>query len=162
MTPWVLSMVLCVLSGLGSVVRGADDVAGEGQRVVEKAIAYLKSQQQANGSFQRSDREPPAVTALVLRAMVQDPRTGGQAEAAKKAVAYLASVQQENGGIYRDMLANYNTAIAVTALAATGDPAQKERIDRAVAYLKGAQFTDRIAGQGGQKIDPTNPFYGGV
>jgi squalene-hopene/tetraprenyl-beta-curcumene cyclase len=70
-------------------------------------------------------------------------------------------VQQENGGIYRDMLANYNTAIAVTALAATGDPAQKQRIDRAVAYLKGAQFTDQIAGQNGQKIDPNNAVYGG-
>jgi squalene-hopene/tetraprenyl-beta-curcumene cyclase len=76
-------------------------------------------------------------------------------------VANLASVQQENGGIYRDMLANYNTAISVGALAATGDPAQKERIGRAVAYLKGAQFTDQIAGQGGQKIDPNNAFYGG-
>lgn len=161
MTRVLLAVVLCVVGGLGFVARAAEDAAVDGQRVVDRAIAFLQKQQQANGSFQRSDREPPAVTALVLRGMVQDAKTGAQAEAAKKAVAYLASVQQENGGIYRDMLANYNTAISVGALAATGDPAQKERIDRAVAYLKGAQFTDQIAGQGGQKIDPNNAFYGG-
>jgi squalene-hopene/tetraprenyl-beta-curcumene cyclase len=137
------------------------DAAAAGQRVVDRALAYLLTQQQANGSFQKADREPPAVTALVLKGLVQSPAHGPQSPAAKKAVEYLASVQRDNGGIYKDMLANYNTAIAVSALAATRDPAHTERIAKAVAYLKGAQWTDAIAGPNGEKITPDHPQYGG-
>jgi squalene-hopene/tetraprenyl-beta-curcumene cyclase len=137
------------------------DPATTGQKTIDRALAFLKKNQQPDGSFQRSDREPPAITALVLKGLVRDPANGPRSEAAQKAMAYLASVQQENGGIYRDMLANYNTAIAVSALAAANDPAQKTRIEKAVAYLKGAQFSDAIAGANGQKIDPNSPLFGG-
>lgn len=129
--------------------------------VAEKAVDYLVKNQQPNGSWQRSDREPPAVTALVLRTVVASPKYGPTSEPAKKAIAYLVSVQQANGGIYKDMLANYNTAISVSALAAVNDPALKPVIDKAVGYLKGVQWTDAIAGAGGKKIDPNDPQYGG-
>jgi squalene-hopene/tetraprenyl-beta-curcumene cyclase len=121
----------------------------------------LKTQQQPDGSFQKSDREPPAVTALALKALARDPNYGPKSDPAKKAIDYLFGVQQPNGGIYKDMLANYNTAISVSALATVNDPAIKERIAKAVAYLKGAQFTDAIAGANGQKIDPKNSAVGG-
>jgi squalene-hopene/tetraprenyl-beta-curcumene cyclase len=153
----VLTLVVALV-GLGAQAQSAEEQA---RAATDKALAFLKAQQQANGSFQRSDREPPAVTALVLRALARDPGYGPKSEPVKKAIAYLASVQQDNGGIYRDMLANYNTAIAISALAAVDDPGLKERIDKAVGYLKGAQFSDAIAGANGEKIDPKHPFYGG-
>lgn len=153
-------VVLAALVAVPAMGAG-EDLAGVGQKSIDKALAFLKGRQQANGSFQASDREPPAVTALVVRALARDPNFGPKSEVTKKAVGYLASVQQANGGIYKDMLANYNTAISVSALAALDDPAQKERIEKAVAYLKGAQFTDKIAGAGGQKIDPSSPAFGG-
>ena len=62
----------------------------------------------------------------------------------KKGYDKLLSYQLEDGGIYKDLLANYNTAIAVSALAAAENPAFKERIDRAVAYLKGLQWTRQV------------------
>jgi squalene-hopene/tetraprenyl-beta-curcumene cyclase len=142
-------------------LAAGEDLAATGQKSVDKALAFLKGQQQANGSFQRSDREPPAVTALVVRALARDPNFGPKCDVTKKAVDYLVSVQQANGGIYKDMLANYNTAISISALAALDDPAQKERISKAVDYLKNAQFSDKIAGAAGQKIDPNNPALGG-
>ncbi|MEZ0268122.1 MAG: prenyltransferase/squalene oxidase repeat-containing protein [Phycisphaerae bacterium] len=127
---------------------------------IEKSLDYLVKDQQPSGSFQRSDREPPAVTALVLRAIVQSPKYGPASEPAKKAVAYLLTQQQPNGGIYKDMLATYNTAISLSALAAVNDPALKPNIEKAVTYLKGAQ-TGAIAGAGGAKIDPNDPKFGG-
>ena len=61
MTRVLLAVILSVVGGSAFVAR-AEDAAAEGQKVIDRAVAYLKSQQQANGSFQRSDREPPAVT----------------------------------------------------------------------------------------------------
>ncbi|HEY7118602.1 MAG TPA: prenyltransferase/squalene oxidase repeat-containing protein [Tepidisphaeraceae bacterium] len=149
---------LCLILTLAAA---GENSTADGQKTIDKALAFLKTQQQKDGSFQRSDREPPAVTALVLKALARDAKAGPRSDAAQKAVDYLAGAQQANGGIYRDMLANYNTAISVSALASLNDPAQKERIARAVAYLKGAQFSDAIAGANGQKIDPNNPAFGG-
>ena len=158
--PRLLALVIAFAALTARAAAGEDSTAA-GQKMTGKALAFLVGKQQADGSFQRSDREPPAVTALVLKALARDPNFGPKSEPARKAAAYLASVQQENGGIYRDMLANYNTAIAVSALAATADPAHKARIEKAVAYLKAAQFSDAIAGAGGQKVDPKDPAFGG-
>jgi squalene-hopene/tetraprenyl-beta-curcumene cyclase len=160
----MLARLCCLVIAASLAVpafAAGEDVAAAGQKTVDKALAFLKGIQQADGSFQRSDREPPAVTALVLKALARNPNFGAKSDVTQKAVAYLAKAQQENGGIYKDMLANYNTAISVSALAALNDPAQKERIAKAIAYLKAAQFGDAIAGAGGEKIDPKNPAYGG-
>ena len=43
--------------------------------MIDKALAYLKSQQ-ADGSWQRGPREPVAITALVLRAFASDEKFG--------------------------------------------------------------------------------------
>jgi squalene-hopene/tetraprenyl-beta-curcumene cyclase len=152
----MLGVFLTVLPAMVAGAAPADKAKAiaDGKRVVDRALKYLVSQQKADGSFQRSDREPPAVTALVLQGLARSQSFGPKSEPAQKAVAYLAGVQQANGGIYKDMLANYNTAIAVSALASLDDPAQKERIDHAVGYLKGVQFSDAIAGANGAKIDP--------
>ncbi len=159
LTTLVLAFLLTF--NLTTARAAGEDPASAGQKTIDKALAYLKTQQQADGSFQKSDREPPAVTALALKALARDSNFGPKAEATKKAIDYLFGVQQPNGGIYRDMLANYNTAISVSALASVDDPAIKERIAKAVAYLKNAQFTDKISGANGQKIDPKNPAVGG-
>lgn len=53
----------------------------------------------------------------------------------------LLTYQLDSGGIYKDLQANYNTAIAVSSLAAAEDPAFQPFIDRGVAYLKGLQWT---------------------
>jgi squalene-hopene/tetraprenyl-beta-curcumene cyclase len=157
LTTMMLGLSLTLLPAIFAGAAEADKAkaVAEARQVADRALKYLVAQQKPSGSFQRSDREPPAVTALVLQGLAHSPDFGARSEAAQKAVAYLAGVQQANGGIYRDMLANYNTAIAISALAALDDPAQKDRIDRAVGYLKGVQFSDAIAGAKGAKIDPS-------
>jgi squalene-hopene/tetraprenyl-beta-curcumene cyclase len=154
------TLVVTILLAFALTAAG-EDPASAGQKTIDKALAFLKTQQQANGSFQKSDREPPAVSALALKAFARDAKYGPKSEVVKKAIDYLFGVQQPNGGIYTDMLANYNTAISISALAAVDDPANKERIGKALEYLRNAQFTDGISGAKGQKIDPKNPAVGG-
>ena len=55
------------------VCAAQPDPAVDGKEVLAKQMKFLLSQQQPNGSWQRSDREPVAVTALVLKAMTQMP-----------------------------------------------------------------------------------------
>jgi len=121
----------------------------DGQAALDKAVAFLQSQQQADGSWQRNEHEPPAITALALKVICRDPKSGKQAASVKKAASWLASIQQPDGGLYRNMLANYNTAICISALAPLEDPALKEPINKAVAYLKSTQWSDAIAAPGG-------------
>ena len=149
-------------SVLAAPVAPSADPAAKAQATIDRAINYLKSQQQADGSWQK-DKEPPAYTALVLRAVVRDEKYDANTDWVKKGYEKLLSYQLENGGIYKDLLANYNTAIAVSALAAADNPAFKPRIDKAVAYLKGLQWNDTIQGgpKGEGRIDVGNPWFGG-
>ena len=70
-------------------------------------------------------------------------------------------MQKEDGGFYRDAIANYNTAITISGLASLNDPALKPAIDKAVVYLKKAQWTDGIQGSDGTVIDPQGILTGG-
>src|SRR5215207_8573111 len=74
------------------------------QSLAEKGLAFLKSKQKPDGAF-HTDPEPPAITALVLRAFAQNPQADD--ETMKKGVERLLSYQKPDGGIYADTNANY-------------------------------------------------------
>ena len=143
--------------------RAADDASAKAQDLVDKGLVYLKSQQKPDGGWQTAE-EPPAITAIVLKAFVQSPKFDSKTDFVAKGYQKLLSYQLDNGGIFKDMLANYNTAIAVSALAAADDPALKPQLDKAVAYLKGLQFTENTPpGPKGEKVaDKSNPWFGGA
>ncbi|MGB7159523.1 MAG: prenyltransferase/squalene oxidase repeat-containing protein [Tepidisphaeraceae bacterium] len=139
------------------------DPAADARQQIDRGLAFLKSQQKPDGGWQK-ETDPPAMTAIVLKALVQDAKHDASTDFVKRGYDKLLSYQLENGGIYKDLLANYNTAIAVSALAAAEEPSFKPRIDKAIAYLKGLQWTDHTPGDGpkGEKIvDDKNPWYGG-
>lgn len=135
-----------------SPALAADDTADKAKAVADKGAAFLKGTQNADGLWQSNPAEPPGVSALVLRALAMDPTTGAKSDAEKKGYAALLKLQKPDGGIYIDMLANYNTAIAVSSLAAANDPSYKPAIDKAVAFLKGIQI----------KGDEKDPSTGGM
>jgi squalene-hopene/tetraprenyl-beta-curcumene cyclase len=144
------------------VLPPSHDAAADAQAVIDRGLALLKSRQNPDGGWQGAS-DPPAMTAIVLKAFVQDPKYDANSDFVKKGYDKLLSYQLESGGIYKDLLANYNTAIAVSALAAAEHPAFRPRIDQAVAYLKGLQWTERTPpGPNGERVaDEKNPWYGG-
>ena len=142
-------------------------LAQRAQELIDKGLAFLKSQQKPDGSWQ-GEKDPPALTAIVLKAFVQDDEYDAKTDFVRKGYERLLSYQPEDGGIYKDGLANYNTAIAVSALAAAKEPAFRERIDKAVAYLKGLQWTEATQPEHPDKAKhpplvagEADPFYGG-
>ena len=144
-----------------------DAASRRAQAAIDRALAYLKSQQKPDGSWQ-GEKDPPALTAIVLKAFVQDGRHGAKADFVKRGYDKLLSYQVDDGGIYKDTLANYNTAIALSSLAAAKDPAFQERIDKAVAYLKGLQWSETTRPEHPDKAKhpplvagEADPYYGG-
>ena len=149
--------------------------AEQTQATIDKALAFLKTQQQPDGGWQASERIPPAFTALALRAFVQDNKYDTKTDFVAKGFAKLVGYQSEDGGIYKDLLANYNTAIAVSTLVRADDPAYKPQVDKAIAYLKRLQWTEDTKPEyvapaskpadeftGKQVVKGTDdPFYGG-
>src|SRR3982751_223589 len=107
-----------------SATRAADDAALDQkvQAAIDQGLAYLKSQQKEDGSWQKPN-DPPALTAIALKAFAQDPKTGPNADFVKRGYDKLLTYQLDNGGIYQDLLANYNTSIAISSLAAANNPA---------------------------------------
>lgn len=152
-------MLLC--SGLLQA-QNAPSPTDKAQAAIDKGVAYLRSQQKPDGSWQ-SEAEPVGISALVLKAVVQDPKFNAQTDFIAKGYQKLLTYQLESGGIYKDLLANYNTAIAISALAAADAPQYKPAIDKAVAYLTDLQWTDKIQGlpKGEQAVDEKHPNYGG-
>jgi squalene-hopene/tetraprenyl-beta-curcumene cyclase len=146
-----------------SAASARQDPAAQAQVLIDKGLAYLKAQQKPDGGWQ-TDKDFPAMTAIVLRAFVE---SGGKYDAntdfVKKGYDRLFKYQLDTGGIYQDALANYNTAIAVSSIAAAKNPAYKERLDRAVAFLKKLQWVPNgEKGPKGETVnDPKNPWYGG-
>jgi squalene-hopene/tetraprenyl-beta-curcumene cyclase len=137
------------------------DPEARAQVLIDRGLDSLKSQQKPDGGWQ-SEKDPPAITAIVLRALVQHEKYDANSDFVKRGYEKLLSYQVESGGIYKDLLANYNTAIAISALAAADQPAFKPHIDKATSYLKGLQWTEMTTSEEGEQIaGETDAWYGG-
>jgi squalene-hopene/tetraprenyl-beta-curcumene cyclase len=82
------------------------------QKVVNKAVGFLKTSQNADGSFAKAFA--PGITALVAASLVRN-GVSPQEPVVAKALKYLESKTQKDGGIYDKGLANYITAVAILA-----------------------------------------------
>jgi len=157
--PLLIAPALLALAGLAPSARAAADPA---RAAIDRGLAYLKAKQMPDGGW-AAPADPPAITALVLKAFVQSPVPADPA-VVDKGFANLLANQRPDGGIYRDTLANYNTAICVTALAAVPDGKYRPQVDKAVAFLRTLQWTDSIdqAPSAERKpVDKKDPRYGG-
>ncbi len=135
----VIAMLLGCL--LISATR-AEDPTAKAQAEIDKGLEFLKTQQKPDHSWQR-DSDPPAVTAIVLKAFLGDRKYDADQPFLDKGYDALLAFQKPNGGIYKDMLANYNTAIAISALAIAKEAEYQEPQNKAVAFL-GASMERRF------------------
>jgi squalene-hopene/tetraprenyl-beta-curcumene cyclase len=150
----------------------------QGEAMIAKSIAYLKTQQDAKTggwSIPKEATQPqfPAITGLVINGMLMQPGVDIKDEAVAKGVKYILDSAKPDGGIYDTTLPTYNTAICLSALAKVERDDVKNAIKKAQDYLRNSQWGASealgVGGKGGkeapllngQPVDEKHPFYGG-
>lgn len=164
----VAASIFAASAVFGQAVTDAGKSAGDawradGEKSVQKAMEWLKSQQHADGSWGQTNF--PAMTALGLWAFAQGNHPGRESVCAK-AAEFLVSSVQPDGGIYRPAtqgrgsggLSVYNTAICMTALHTYQKSKYAEVILAARKFMVAGQFRggsdDNNAGGFGYDVAP--------
>ena len=125
------------------------------RRAIDAGLHYLRGAQAENGSMSGS----VGITALSLRAFLESHRGYNEADGAfvTKQVDFILSKVNDDGSICETLQnRSYNTAVALTALAATKNPKYAGTITNAQKYLKGEQIDEK------EGYKPDHRYYGGI
>ena len=124
---------------LDGTVRQPDvSLRHEVEHAIDQGLTWLKTQQKPAGYWSNADF--PALTALALTAYEGDPSLRShdpeaQAEPVRHGYDWLLTCVKPDGGIYNKGLSNYNTSIAMTALAVARDPRFDAALNAAREFL---------------------------
>lgn len=138
--------------------------------LIDRAIAYLRTQQDPDtGAWREPPDAPafPAFTGLVVTGMLLDPRLDQHDPAIAAGVRSILSHAKPGGGIHDGVLPTYNTAICLSALARVHTPDAATAIERGLSYLRTLQYHDRNTGGDEapdfhEPVPPEHPYYGGL
>lgn len=132
-------------------------------RLTKGGVAFLLSREDKDGGWSTDGKFKPAITAIVVKALLQA-GYGIDSPEVKRGMEALMKFRQKDGGFYTvgEGVENYSTALAVMTLAAAKDPQQAGALRDAVAFLKGRQIVAGSESPDGQKVTEEHPFAGGV
>ena len=135
------------------------------QKLINAGLGYLLTRREADGGWSLGEGlMKPAITALVLKTLLRHPDVDRTSPVATKAFEVLLGFRQSDGAIFDPKLgqAAYTTAIAIMAMTEAKDPAFREAIAQAAAYLKGIQIVPGQESPDGGKVASDSPRVGGV
>ncbi|MGC9454922.1 MAG: prenyltransferase/squalene oxidase repeat-containing protein [Phycisphaerae bacterium] len=134
------------------------------RQLIDGGIDYLLSVRNDNGGWDIEGANEPAMTALVVKALLRHPDYDSDSPVVREALDRLLTYRQDDGGIYNpeEGLTNYSTSLAVMALTEVNDLRYSEALEEAVAYLRGIQIVPGAESPDGETIDQDHPFVGGV
>lgn len=145
-----LACGLAAIAFVAGAARGQSTAPSpkEIQPVVDKAIAFLKTSQNPDGSFSPK-LAGPGVSALVAAALIKNGVSPSDPLVAKT-LKYVESQVQKDGGVYNKGLANYTTSIAVMAFSEANQGGKYDTI------IKNAEKFIRTMQHGGEESDPAH------
>lgn len=127
---------------------------------VRRGIEYLRQTQGADGSW--TPKAGPAITALVIRPMLDRPDISPSDSSVRRGIDYILARVKPDGGIHDGFLENYNTAICLSALARVNNrPDVAAAIAGAQAYLRDLQWSGQPDASG-KAVGQSHPFFGGA
>ena len=122
---FVLSCYLISLALYGAPVAAAEPLLDLGlrlktQEAIDMALSYLVASQSEDGGWEAFGRSHPAITALIVKCLVQDEDFGARHPATKRGLDFILRFVQPDGGIYvpGEGMRNYHTSVALMTLAA--------------------------------------------
>ena len=129
-------------------------------QIVDKAIGYLKTTQEDDGSWSR--KKSLGVTGIVLTGLLRTGRVSAEDPVAAKALSFIESLINEKAGHIAGkdpapQLQNYVTSVNLMALvAAKREDRYKKVIGDAKEFLKKLQWDES------KGINPSDDRYGGA
>jgi squalene-hopene/tetraprenyl-beta-curcumene cyclase len=144
-----------------TLLAGSSRAADDWDAIVDKAIAYLKSSQNADGSWGAPPRNA-GITGIVVTGLLQTGKVTVDDPMVAKALKYIESLVNPKAGHIAGKdpavgLQNYVTSVNVMALqAANRADKYKAVIGDAVKFLKKLQWDD------GEGKKPEDDFFGGA
>lgn len=165
---WCNWLVMAAIAAAYFIPSPTHALDAEHQAVARDAIArgldYLRSSQNPDGSW--TPQPGPAVTGLIVAAMLDQPDRDATDPTVAKALEYIMARVQPDGSI-RDgedgILANYNTAICLSALARIhDDPDVAAAVRNAQHFLKDLQWNLGDTTPDGETITADHPYLGGA
>ncbi len=159
-SPRLLALLLALLVAAAPAAAAAQEPGRPmspreaAKRSVDRALRWLRYQQGEDGSWSGH----PGITALVTLAYLRSPRhyREGDGPFVDRAIAYLLAKQHADGAIYDRDNPGYCTALAIQALAESGNPAHAPAIRKAAAYLKSIQAREANG------YPASHKYYGGI
>jgi len=135
----------------------SESVIREGQAARDRAIRWLLAKQEPQGHWSNSGF--PALTALPMWALLK--AGANENPAIMRAAEYIATTFNENGSFCREPseprkgggLCNYNTALCIVALHATGNPDFTGMIQKGRAFIAATQHFGEDIYRGGMGYD---------
>ena len=154
------AVALWLWVGLSPALVQADplikpELKDKAKQAIELGLHYLRDHQSENGSWSNS----VGLTGLGLNAHLDSPKKYIEADEPfiTKSIKYILSQVKPDGSITEGLKdVSYNTAIAITALKATNNPAYATIISNGQNYLKGIQYDDH------NNYPKDNPYHGGI
>ncbi len=135
--------------------------------MLDGGVAFLLASRDDDGGWSMEGGAfKPALTAMALKVLLQEPSRDLSDPDVKRALDVLLSFRQDDGGFYdpQQGMVSYTTSVSVMALAAVAraDESFKPILDEAVTFLKGQQIVPGSESPDGEPIDEDSPFVGGV
>ena len=124
-------------------------------RAADAGLHFLRIGQAEDGSWSNS----VGITALALRGFLESHRGYNETDGAfiTRPVKFILDHVNDDGSISEtNQNRSYNTAVAIVALQATGNPAYQEVIANARNFLKQLQIDE------GEGYEPEHRYYGGI
>jgi len=173
MTTRVVLTLLCTLSLATTVLAEPLDAQTKerGRAVVDRAVEFLRTSQGESGGWSHnpSPTSPnfPAITGLVVNAMLLDPRIDANDESVKQGLDYILSFAKDDGSIHDNMLPTYNTAICVSALSRARTHRADSALASGISFLRTVQYhNDNTGGieapSFNEPVSQDHPYFGGV
>ncbi len=140
------------------------DYEEKAARLINDGLRYLLTRRNDNGGWDLEGRNEAALTAMAVKALVQHPDFDAESAVVSEGLARMLEYRQDDGGIYNppEGRANYDTSLAVMAMAAVESPEYNAPLREAVAFLRGIQIVPGTETPTGDIVDEDHPFYGGV
>lgn len=157
-TTGIISILLLFSLPLSAYAATSDmdsELKNKARRATDNGLRYLREHQAEDGSWSSS----VGITALALRAFLESPRQYNEADGPfiTRPIAFLLSHVKEDGSISETINnRNYNTAVSITALKATGNPAYDKTIQNGQNFLRGLQLNEKTG------FAPEHKYYGGI